>query len=326
MQQENRVSAVGTVAVLTALWCGLAWGGPLIDPKFSVDPASPAIFDDGVTPDDILVTGPVIHTQGRDMDLVDNFLLGVYDDLDALSFGRDPITAPLYFSVDRVAVGLPGSAVFAQAQPGAEEAAGDVYRALPPVDSNSLYLDEQTLGLTPGFFGDDLNALELDSEPAPWVYFSIDYLSITNLQGGGDLAASILVSDRDENWTIYAPYTLMGLQDTDDLDALVLWDKKLDPVATLGEDVALFSLDSFSPTVLAGLASPADILRTNFDGSFTVWKTADLLGLAADDELNALDTVVPTPAPLLLLIPGLGLLHRSRRRTHRRFATEEDRT
>src|SRR5688572_9038621 len=98
---------------------------------FSIDPASPAI-DGNITPDDILQPGPSVYRHGTSLGLQDGFFGGVFDNLDALSYGRDPIVNPLFFSVDRVAVGLPGSAVNSQAAPGSEEAAGDVYRALPP--------------------------------------------------------------------------------------------------------------------------------------------------------------------------------------------------
>ena len=40
---------------------------------------------------------------------------------------------PLFFSVDRVAVGLPTTAVNAQAQPGVEDTHGDVFKSLPRV-------------------------------------------------------------------------------------------------------------------------------------------------------------------------------------------------
>jgi|GEM_PF-3779043 len=138
-------------AVIVCLAIPAAVYGVTIDPKFSIDPASPAINGD-ITPDDLLRTGPTVLTQGRDLGLQDNFIAGSYDNLDALSYGKDPITQPwyfttpetkrnsVYFSVDRVSVGLPGSAVYKDAQPGVESAAGNIYRAFPPTGSNSLYI------------------------------------------------------------------------------------------------------------------------------------------------------------------------------------------
>ncbi|MBW2646675.1 MAG: hypothetical protein JRE23_10935 [Deltaproteobacteria bacterium] len=150
----------------------------------------------------MLKNGPVVHTEGSSLGLKDG------DNLNALSYGQDPITRPpdkipLYFSVDRVAVGLPGSDVHDQAKPGVEEAAGDVYTTLPPFGSNSLFIDEPQLGLTSEFFGDDLDALELDSEPNPYTYFSIDSLSATNFAMEG-LDDDILVSKADGSFKTYA--------------------------------------------------------------------------------------------------------------------------
>ena len=78
---------------------------------FSLDPASPAIDGTVITPDDVLVNGPGVNVHGTSLGLTDGFATGLFDNLNALSGGRDSISTPLLFSVDRVAVGLPGSAV-----------------------------------------------------------------------------------------------------------------------------------------------------------------------------------------------------------------------
>ena len=310
-------------------------GAVLIEPKFSIDPASPAIVGN-ITPDDVLKTGPVVHTEGLSLGLKDNFFSGDFDNLNALSYGQDPIMNPLFFSVDRVAVGLPGSDVYSQAQPGVEEAAGDVYTTLPPFGSNSLFIDEQQLGLTPGFFGDDLDALELDSEPNPWTYFSIDSLSATNGYGAGDLANDILISDGSGGFGIFAPGEVqvlpsgdrvgIGLDPFDDLDALVLLDVINPGVLDPRVDLALFSLSTFSSSAytfsgnpyspgVKGFLSPADILFTDFTGSFSLWASASDIGLYSYDEVNALDTV-PEPATITLMVIGFAGLgfHRYRLR------------
>lgn len=280
--------------------------GVTIEPKFSIDPASPAINGD-ITPDDVLRTGPTVLTQGRDLGLQDDFFSGSYDNLDALSYGKDPIVRPVYFSVDRVAVGLPGSDVYQYAQPGVESAHGNIYQSLPPAGSNVLFRDGTSLGLTPGFFGDDLNALELDTPPSFPVYFSMDFLSATNGFGSGHLAADILMSFGDGSFGIFRDHTTMGLLAEDDIDGLVL---------DVAHNSALFSLSTFSPTTFTGsgntydplggrgFVSPADIFFTKFDGSFKPWASAAELGLRPDDELNALDTVVPEPSTLALTILG----------------------
>ena len=96
----------------------LVCGTPItpIRAKFSIDHASPSIDGNNITPDDVLIPspdvlipGPAVHTQGISLDLSDDFFSGFFDNLNALSYGKDPIQAPLYFFVDRDAVGLPGS-------------------------------------------------------------------------------------------------------------------------------------------------------------------------------------------------------------------------
>jgi PEP-CTERM motif len=302
------IFVIFVIVILNPLIAGAV---PIV-PKYSIDPASPAI-DGNITPDDVLESGPVVHTQGSSLGLQDDFFSGVYDNLNALSYGQDPIMNPLFFSVDRVAVGLPGSDVHSQALPGVEEAAGDVYTTLPPSGSNSLYIDEEQLGLMPGFFGDDLDALELDSEPNPYTYFSIDSLSATNFAMGG-LDDDILVSKADGSFKTYADgITDIGLLANDDIDALVLWDLNLNDQADPG-DLALFSLSTFSPSAftftgnsyvpgLQGSLSPADILFTNFTGSFSLWASATDIGLDSYDEVDALDTV-PEPATITLMVIG----------------------
>ncbi|MBW2737459.1 MAG: PEP-CTERM sorting domain-containing protein [Deltaproteobacteria bacterium] len=289
-------------------------GAVLIEPKFSIDPASPAI-DGNITPDDVLVAGPSVHTQGRDLGLQDDFFSGFYDNLNALSYGQDPITNPLFFSVDRVAVGLPGTAVNSQAQPGVEEAAGDVYTTLPPFGSNNLFIDEQQLGLTPVFFGDDLDALELDTEPIPYTYFSIDSLSASNGFGTGGLDDDILFSDGTGSFQIFAEgISNIGLGFGDDLDALALWDVFEPGTLNPGIDKALFSISTFSASAFT-VVSPADILFTDFTGNFSLWASAADIGLRFDDEVDALDTV-PEPATITLMaigFAGLGF-HRYRLR------------
>jgi hypothetical protein len=311
------------VGLLSALMKpALAVAGP-ISLRFSVDPASPVI-DGNITPDDVLRAGPAVHTQGRDLGLQDDFFIGLFDDLDALSYGRDPLTAPLYFSVDRVAVGVPGSAVHAEALPAAEEAHGDVFQTIPPFGSNTLFVDEETIGLEPGFFGDDLDALDLDSSSRQLTYFSIDGLSATNGFGTAGLAGDILISAGTGSFGVFAQGVAhIGLHSDDDLDALVLLDLgtrgQLDP----GVDMALFSLSTFSPSAFTftgnpylpgvpGFLSPADILVTAFTGSFALAFPAATVGLLPPDELDALDTeTVPEPAGLFAL--GLAAVAVARR-------------
>ncbi|QQO53996.1 MAG: PEP-CTERM sorting domain-containing protein [Thiohalocapsa sp. PB-PSB1] len=290
-----------------------------IDPYFSLDPASPSLQPDDLTPDDVLISGPAVQKHGRDLGLSDNFLAGEFDTLNALSFGRDPIKAPLYFSVDRVAVGEQGTAVYEQAQPGVEEASGDVFVSNLNQD-NGLNIDEQELGLLPGFFGDDLDALDLDPNlpklpnfPNSRYYFSIDQLSETNNYGTGTVTSDILWSDGDGEFFTYFDLEALGFDPTSDLDALILWDWDLGESPN-ADDFALFSLSSFSPDTythsgqpyaagVLGQMSPSDILWTDFQ-DWGLWVSAGDLGLRSDDELNALDTI---PEPMTLSLFGAGL-------------------
>ncbi|MAE66990.1 MAG: hypothetical protein CMJ18_22245 [Phycisphaeraceae bacterium] len=303
------------IAGLLAIGMSARPASALTTESFSVDPASPVI-DGNITPDDVLSPGPAVSQQGRDFGLQDDFFGGSFDNLNALSGGADPITRNLKFSVNRVAVGLPGSDVNAQAAPGVEEAQGDVYRNLPSAGSNQLAIDEQLLGLTPGFFGDDLDALELDDLRGSLTYFSTDFFSFAIDPG------TILVSDGTGTGTfdVFANPQTMGLDPFDDLDALALSDVFEPGVLNPGIDLALFSLDTFSPSTFTGSGntympgvtgslSPADILVTDFTGSFSLWEPAANLGLRSDDELNALDTVAEAvPEPLTPVLAGIALL------------------
>ena len=85
-------------------------------------------------------------------------------------------------------------------------------------------------------------------------------------------------------------------------------------------DLALFSLspDSLS---LGGFfdidLSPGDLFITDFDGTFSLYATAESLGLFFDDNLDALDVQIPEPTAIVLFTMALSLSFaaRGRRRT-----------
>ncbi|MDF1554057.1 MAG: PEP-CTERM sorting domain-containing protein [Deferrisomatales bacterium] len=279
--------------------------------SFSLDPASPSI-DGNATPDDILLGGSGVHVQGSNLGLAADLFWGFYDNLDALSYGADPLGEPLLFSVDRLAVGLPGTAVGAEA--GSLEASGDIFRNSPS-GTNSLEVDEETLGLAPGFFGDDLNALAFGLPLNGLAYFSIDSLSASNGFGALGLADDILMSGGTGSFQIFADgVTNMGLLDGDDLDALLLWDVFEPGTLNPGVDAALFSLSPFS---WSGW-SPGDILLTDFSGGHVLYASAADLGLDFFDDVNALSAQsqpIPEPGTLVLFGTGLaGILGWGRRR------------
>ena len=103
--------------------------GAVAAPTFTLDPASPSLVG-GITPADTLLTGPVLSAQIPG--LLRDFPGGAYDFVDAISSGSDPLEGPIYFTVDRTTVGLPGSAVFAESRPGVASAADRDGKGRPP--------------------------------------------------------------------------------------------------------------------------------------------------------------------------------------------------
>ena len=96
---------------------------------------------------------------------------------------------------------------------------------------------------------------------------------------------------------------------------MILFDLNLNNKADPGIDKALFSLSTFSSSTFTftgnsyipgrqGFLSPADILFTDFTGTFSLWASAADIGLDELDELDALDTI-PEPGSLILLVSGL---------------------
>lgn len=259
-------------------------------------------------------------------------------DINAGSFGRDDVPAviggaiPIYFSVDRVAVGGGGSAVNANAQPGIESAHGDVYTTLG-TGSNSLYRSETALGLSTGFFGDDMDALQISGlggsdtidSAAIFPYWALwrDSARVgepATLSGGGADADGFTADDIAFGSTPGAQLLFasgvahIGLTAGDDLDGLILFDVTPDSgapggflpipngVVDPGLDRALFSLDAFSPnTITSGLGGsfrPGDVLSTDFSGTFSLLWSSSQLGLDDFDNVDAL-TAIPEPGAAL---------------------------
>ena len=322
---------VKPLALLLASWLATLPGGAVADaasPHFSIDPASPAVAG-MLGPDDILVRGPVVKTHGKTLGMADDFAGGAFDNLNDFSYGKDvvrrePKSSPLWFAVDRVAVGAVGSSVNVRARPGGPGAAGSIFVSLPPLASNDLYLSHTTLGLTGGFFGDAIDGLELDSLPAPFTYFAIDALSFSNDFGAGTLASTIQVSRGSGAMGLFAGHAAMGLLAGDGIDGLVLDDSFEPGVLNPGRDRALLSLSTFSPSTftftgkdyepgVAGALSPSDVLFTDFTGSFSLWAASADLGLLAYDNITAIDTIAE-PSHWALLATGLAVLVVWRRR------------
>ena len=319
------------LALLLASWLATLPGWAVADatsPHFSIDPASPAIAG-MLGPDDILVRGPAVKTQGTALGMQDNFGAGEFDNLNDFSYGKDvvrraPRSSTLWFAVDRVAVGAPGSSVNVRARPDGPGAAGSIFVSLPPLASNDLHISHTSLGLAGGFFGDAIDGLELDSLPTGFSYFAIDALSFSNDFGAGTLASTIQVSRGNGVMGLFAGHAAMGLLAGDGIDGLVLDDSFEPGVLNPGRDKALLSLSAFSPSTFtftgmdylpgaAGQLSPSDVLFTDFSGSFELWAASADLGLLAYDNITAIDTI-PEPATWALMAFGVAALVLWRRR------------
>jgi len=335
MWKAKQIVICFLVILFTAM-AGIAQAAPIpwqSDPSvyFSVNSGSSLTQTDTIYKSLVDGDTPQIY---RDLGLEDN------DNVDALSGGEDGTYGSdgkkhpgvIAFSVDRDAVGEPGTDVHGEALN--SEAAADIFKSrhvdpfgswelkhlVPPAEKkNELLADEGELGLEPG---DDLNAMEtyFDNQ-THGLFFSLDI-------GSPSLApiysaADILLA-QPTGFVEYADYLTIGLQEGDDLDALILsdvWESGGDIsfsgpgiVLNPGYDEALFSLAPGSPSLAAFGVSPGDIFYTDFTGSFNPamnWKdegsmfaSHDFLGLEFDDNLDAMDMV---PEPTSILLFGFGL-------------------
>jgi hypothetical protein len=224
------------------------------------------------------------------------------DNVTSLSYGRDGGNA-IHLSVDSDAVGVAGSAVFAQAA--ANEAAGDIFLSKPRDDifgsyitpsaatgsagSNTLEFDESLMGLQapgPGAFGtaeDDLDALEMtspnevdgnqdgfvDSNSSKNIFFTLDEYSPSVIGGLAEANDILVVTDNTMAFVVYADGELdIQLDAGDKIDALVLSDVLQLSVLDAGDDEALFSLTADSDSVVSGSANAGDIYYTDFLRAF----------------------------------------------------------
>ena len=165
-----------------------------------------------------------------------------------------------------------------------------IYRSYGTGDNHVLF-DAQELNLTGG---DDMDALTRTLGAN--VCFSIDANSAS-------IAAGVSANDIFINniTSLFASGVAdIGLNDSDDIDALSFNDEYQPGVLNPGIDSAYFSLSAQSPS-----SGPADLLFTDFSGSFSLWKSAADLGLAPGTELDALST--PEPASVFVW-SFLGLL------------------
>jgi hypothetical protein len=209
----------------------------------------------------------------------------------------------------------------------------------------------------PQINGDNLDALDMDTPvfpgDTPPVFFSLDADTFDPLEGmpntfsamanGPFVGGDVLVTLPGTLPMVYAPAPSLGLDlvggpDSDDLDALVLWDDG-DLVFTPSfdaydwafglSDMLLFSVRRGSavigmPDSFFGIPiEEGDILMPPVPGGVSpfpgIFIAAENLGLATarsgfapiGDDLDALDVLVPTPGTLaILMCGGLTLLRR----------------
>ncbi len=214
------------------------------------------------------------------------------DVLVAFSFGYDNITPNLYFTVDREAIGAPNTAVNDLSSPMIDGGAnGDIFYSAGGSGSNSLNKYGTTLGLTPGFLGDNITGFSLTPQINN-IYFTLSPGSptLTTLTAFPD---DILESSMGKV-SIYEQYSTLGLGlSTDQVTGLDLNAK---------QSQALFTISQFSPdaTTSGGALDPAAVYYTSFKGSNSVYRAPSDLGLISGDQIQDIKSV-PEPSPLVTL-------------------------
>jgi hypothetical protein len=266
---------------------------------------------------------------------------------------QDPVMSPfsLHFSVDEYAVGVAGSAVDVASESAVADACADVF-ASPLTGLNTGVIDGNGLPsgsgavypgvglIEPGMADgqDDLDALDLETGadthgfPGLGVFFSLDTSYVDPLTGSahsataasqGVVGGDILLATTPGSFSVYAPATMLGLDlvdgpDSDDLDALILWengDGDYQPSHEMfpwmsGGDMVLFSVRRGSavigmPDSLMGMPiCEGDILMPPVFGAAgtpfpAILIPAETLGLATvrsgnanySDDLDAADYV-----------------------------------
>ena len=227
-------------------------------------------------------------------------------DTDGFSILNPPGSA-WYFSVTQASVGLPGTAVNAQASRG-----GDVYTSAGG-GVNALFRTEAQLGLLPAA-SDNLDGLEIDDQKRvqatndnalvgvydrPRQWFSLQSGTMAGLTAlGGALVtpSDVLLVNPNGDLVVGVPAATFGLVAADDMDGMVIVDTAPTDVLN-GTDRIYYSLRAGSPG-LAG-SSPADIFCHRVDGTpcgtlgGRLEMTAGMLGLLATDDVDGLDVLRP---------------------------------
>ncbi|HBL29409.1 MAG TPA: hypothetical protein DD490_21465 [Acidobacteria bacterium] len=286
-----------------------AWG-PAASDVFR----APAIPAQGC---DISVVGPQI-------DIFDaSYGMGINDDVDALATNEallPNINYSILFSADLASQGLGGTVYNAEFLAG--QAAGDILRTVSlttasprtvmgfpcggaatiPFGPPNMFRNQELFNLIPstgpgipyGGVEDEVDGFELDpldtSIPADFIhnraiYFSIDPASVF----AASPAAVLRVPIGGAAPVVWATPANLGLVPADDIDALVVWDLGAPGAVVPGLDMVLFSLAPGSPSL--GPNSAADLFVSDMTGAFCLYLQANMLGLRAADNLDALDVM-----------------------------------
>lgn len=285
---------------------------------FSVDRLAMGMAGTGVSgeamvnqqPGDIYRATPKLPDPGQFVNFFPPFLQGYVGALPSAGFGGGNQLLIDESQLTLTAVGLPGALV----PPGV--------LTPPPVPGQPL--KDNVDGFDWPLY--DVNGDQINDK---WVYFSVNP---DEAVASGVSAADIFDVAPQMGSGIagvpFAPALSMGLDrmgpNTDDIDALVLWDWNIlggpawespggivGPGGEQGIDYALFSLSPGSASLAQFGLSPSEIFFTDFSGWFATYAFSSDIGLLPDDNVDA---AVPEPATLVLLMGGLPLLSRLRRK------------
>lgn len=307
---------------------------PLPAPEYSFDVASPSVFFFGLRADSILQLDwpiPATHTDPEVLGLGDSG-----DDLDALSSsnaGLSPeVLFSLLFSVDPQSPGaaLPDEEMIEEGVPYnvSDQAArghqsGDQYMSLPLFTKAGLQEAEEFNNvLVRNNYdegGTDFSALPAGSAEDNMPGANQDRVDATAFLDSGGVYFSATADSpslNNEFWqavpsganiiycaagahlpSLYAQFDALGLQQEDDLDALIVFDTNVDGLFD-GSDLVLFSLAPESPSLaLIPEASPAgaaaDVFAVAPGQAPWVFASAQVLGLGdPGDNIDALELLI----------------------------------
>lgn len=284
-----------------ALACALSTA-PAHAVLFSIDATSPSTV--AISPADVLSPGPV---GGPPVVAIPFGATGLKllpgDDVSAIAFPVHTEPAPVFFSVDRLALGAPSPAPSVITEAAVGQAAGDIY--IPPVAfTNTLVINQSALGLLPPAVPgvpvpppiDNVDALEMIHPAMPSAAGLLYALApgSPTLGAIGATAGDILTTTASGP-IIAIPFASMGLVPADVVDGLV--------VLAGTPAVVFFSLAPGSPSLVAPLTA-GDVL---IPGP-TTFVSAPMLGLVPPgDNVDAI-SAVPEAHRFVLMLAGLGAL------------------